>query len=271
MNLMLFEAHELTRAGQVVLRDRRAEHLIRVLRVRPGQRLQAGVWRGARGTAEVLSASPTEVGLRVDLVGPPPAVPKVDLVLALPRPKVLSRALEIAASFGVRHVDLVNAWRVDKSYFDSPKLETEELARHARLGCEQGGCSWLPDITVHRLFLPFLEEELKPRLEQQGLRHRLLAHPHSPTWLDAPLELDAKDHVVLAIGPEGGWIDQEISSFRDADFLPVALSRAILRVESALAAGLAQLELIRHSVGLRDPVSDPKLTRQSQNQTGRSV
>jgi RsmE family RNA methyltransferase len=173
----------------------------------------------------------------------------VDLVLALPRPKVLSRVIETAASFGVRRIDLVNAWRVEKAYFSSPRLGGEALLAHARLGCEQGGHGWLPDIAVHPRFVSFVDQELGPRPGDL----RLLAHPSSPTWLEQVPPVGPEAPVTVAIGPEGGWIDREVESLLGQGFLPVAISRRILRVESAVAAVLSGLELLgRLAIGRRE-------------------
>ena len=70
---------------------------------------------------------------------------------------------------------------------------------------------------------------------------RLIAHPHAP-----PIEsvvLDVKPTVV-AIGPEGGWIDRELETFVERGFKPVSIGTPILRVEAAVAAALGQLELL---------------------------
>lgn len=245
MNLLLFEASEIDPSGRVRLRDRRAAHLLQVLRVQPGQSLRAALWRGPLGSAEVERVDAGEVTLKVELEALPPPPPAVDLVVALPRPKVLSRMLETAAAFGIRRIDLVNAWRVDKAYFASPRLELRELIQHARLGCEQGAHPWLPEVSVHRLFLPFLQEHLASRLAGENIQHRWVAHPHATTWLEQAPGLTREGRVVLALGPEGGWIQPELASFATLGFLPVRVSGAILRVESALAALLAGLEVAR--------------------------
>jgi RsmE family RNA methyltransferase len=246
VNLLLFEPHELDDAGRVRICDRRAAHLIEVLRPSPGQRLRAGLWRGPLGSAEVLCVGQTEVTLAVELEKLEPPPPLVDLVLALPRPKVLSRVIETAASFGVRRIDLVNAWRVEKAYFSSPRLARETLLAHARLGCEQGGHGWLPDIAVHPRFVSFVDQELGPRPGSL----RLIAHPPSPTWLEQVPSPGPEAPVTAAIGPEGGWIDREVESLLGQGFVPVAISRRILRVESVVAAVLSGLELLgRQAIG----------------------
>jgi 16S rRNA (uracil1498-N3)-methyltransferase len=244
VNLLLFDPEEIDARGKVRLQGRRAAHLLEVLRAKPGQRLRAGLWRGPLGTAEVMEVTDSEVMLVVGLETGTPLPPRVDLVLALPRPKVLSRVIETAASFGVRRIDLVNAWRVEKAYFSSPRLGEDALVAHARLGCEQGGHGWLPEIAVHPRFVSFLERDLGPRLGREGSKDRLLAHPASTTWLEEVPWHGSEAPLTVAIGPEGGWIDQELASLEGHGFLPFALSRAVLRVESFVAAVLSGLEMI---------------------------
>ncbi len=128
MNLILLE--ELDDRGLAVLRGARARHVREVLGVVVGDEVRVGVVRGGRGLARVTEITDEAVVLRCRVGDAPPA-PWLDVVLAVPRPKVLARVLEALASFGVRRIDLVNAWRVDRSYFASPKLAAEALRRLA--------------------------------------------------------------------------------------------------------------------------------------------
>ena len=236
MNLLLLEEDEI--GPEVRISGRRARHLLEVLRARPGRRLRAGRVRGALGEATVLEIGRDWVTLSVAWSEGAPPPPSVDLVLALPRPKVLSRVLQTAACLGVRRIDLVNAWRVEKGYFDSPRLKPERVERDLRLGCEQGGHTFVPHWAVHRRLMAFVEEHL-PRLPPAT---SLLAHPGSPAGVEAAGDADA---IRLAIGPEGGWIAREVATFAQAGFTPVTLSQSVLRTEVAVAAALTGLELIR--------------------------
>jgi 16S rRNA (uracil1498-N3)-methyltransferase len=241
VNLLLVEPGEIDAGGDALLTGRRARHLAEVLRARVGDRLRAGVIRGGRGRAEVLELAPDRARLHLALDQPPSPAPPVELVLAVPRPKALARALETAAALGVARIDLVNAWRVDKAYFQSARLDREALRHDLVLGCEQGGSTWLPDIEVHRLLVPFLTEVLPPRLAG---RRRLLAHPGAPP-LETALRPGDPTPTVLAIGPDGGWIGKELDSFTALGFTPVSLGAGVLRTDAAVAALLAQLELLR--------------------------
>jgi RsmE family RNA methyltransferase len=164
---------------------------------------------------------------------PPPSA-DVTLVLAVPRPKVLNRVIASAVSMGIKRIVLVNAWRVEKSYWSSPRMDPESLRLQAILGLEQAKDTVLPSIEVRRLFRPFVENEL-PSIAR-GTR-ALVAHP--PASEACPRTV--AEPATLAIGPEGGFIDAEIASLERAGFTPVSLGPRVLRVETVIAAILGRL------------------------------
>ncbi|HEY5961250.1 MAG TPA: hypothetical protein VIV60_32055, partial [Polyangiaceae bacterium] len=133
MNLLLIDRDELDPAGLVRLSGRRAEHLRSVVGVKVGQCLKAGIVRGRLGEAQVLAVGEC-IELSMPLLAEDLAhsesepVPDVDLIVAVPRPKALPRIIQSLASFGVRRIDVINAWRVDASYFKSHKLHPAALA-----------------------------------------------------------------------------------------------------------------------------------------------
>lgn len=235
MNLLLVDRDELD--GDVcALADRRAEHLRRVLGVNVGQVVRAGIVGGAVGSAEVISDDGATIALRVTATAAPPPPLELDLVLAVPRPKVLSRVVETCAAFAVRSIALTNAWRVDKSYLRSPRLEPAALAHAARLGAEQGATTHVPHIAVYDRLMGLLDDRYAG--SDGGLR--LVAHPAAPAIETVASTLPA----VLAIGPEGGWIARELDTFVARGFVPCSLGAPILRVESAVAALLGQLLVV---------------------------
>ncbi len=175
-----------------------------------------------------------DTALEMDLTldaDPPPPLP-LTLILALPRPKVLNRTIAAAVSLGVKRIYLINAWRVEKSYWKSPKLD--HLGEQAILGLEQAKDTVMPTIELRRLFRPFVESEL-PSLAA-GTR-ALAAHPPAPT----PCPRAVAEPVTLAIGPEGGFIAEEMASLEGIGFTPVHLGHRVLRVETAVAAIIARL------------------------------
>jgi 16S rRNA (uracil1498-N3)-methyltransferase len=248
VNLLLVDPAELASDGTCTLRDRRALHLRAVIGAGVGERVRAGVVGGGLGSAELLSDDGAAITLRLAITEPAPPPQPIELVLAVPRPKVLTRVVEAAAAFGVARIDLTNAWRVDKSYLRSPRLEPDALALAARIGAEQGATTHLPPIAVHRRLMALLDARWPgpPAV-------KLVAHPGAPPIETAvPRSLAPIALVALAVGPEGGWIDRELETFVARGFSPVSLGAPILRVETAVAAALGQLLLLLRRAAVTD-------------------
>ena len=251
MNLLLIEVAELREDCVFTIADRRAHHLRTVLGVQVGSTVRTGVLGQHIGNSEVLEVTNDSITLRYDMVTLGPMPMPVDLVLAVPRPKVITRTIEIAASFGVRRIDLTNAWRVDKSYFGSPRLSPDALALAARYGAEQGATIHIPPIRIHDRFMGLLDDRFVGIPVK--MRHavyteptlRLVAHPDAPPIEEVVTE---RDRIALAIGPEGGWIERELETFVSRGFKPVSLGGPILRVEAAVASALGQLLLIQRQL-----------------------
>lgn len=241
MNLLLLEPGEIGPDGEVVVRERRALHLVQVLKAAPGQVLQAGVVDGDLGEAEVLAIGDDGVRLRVRLHTPAPPPTGDVLLLAVPRPKVLLRMLELAAALGYDEIALFRSWRVDKSHLESQAMVPEVQQEHLRLGLEQARRTRLPRVRSFLRFRPFVEDDL-PRLPLPA--HRLCAHP--PASLStAELRLSRAQPFALAVGPEGGFLPWEVEQLARAGFTPVRMHSHPLRTEAALAALHAQLDLLR--------------------------
>lgn len=223
MNLLLLTEEDFAPDGTARLRGRRLAHALQVLGAAAGDTLRAGLLRGRTGTARVLSATADELVLQPDLTDEPPPRPGIDLLLALPRPKALRKILPAVAALGVDTLVLVNAARVEKSYFQSAVLrEIEALLLE---GLEQARDTRPPRVLVRDRFRPFVEDELDGLLRKE---RRLAAHPLAP----APLERGAP--AALAIGPEGGWVPFELELLAAQGFAGVSLGPRVLRVEVAV-------------------------------------
>lgn len=251
MNRILFEGHELQPDGTVVLRDARATHIRKVLGAEIGQQLQVGLLNGLAGVGRVQALEPDRVQLAVTLNVEVPA-PWVDLILAVPRPKVLKRLWAQLAALGVGRIVLINAARVEREYFATHWIQEAHWRPLLIEGLTQAGTTQLPTISVERRFRPFVED----RLDQEfpGTL-RLVAHPKdNPAWCNLPAcgrdpasgRRDAcTTKVVLAIGPEGGWTPFEIELLEQHGFAHFTLGSRTLRTDTACIALLAVLEFLR--------------------------
>lgn len=234
MNLLLLEEADFIAADRVVLRDRRLTHMQEVHRVAVGDSLRVGRIGGLMGAAEVLRLESGEAELQVTLDQPPPAKLPLTLILALPRPKMLRRVFQTVATMGVANVVLVNSYRVEKSFWQTPFLEPEAIREQLILGLEQARDTVLPNISIEKRFKPYVEDRLPAIVDGTlGLVGHPGNHPPCPRGLNEP--------VTLAIGPEGGWIPYEIDLLGKAGLQPVQLGERILRVETAVTALLARL------------------------------
>ncbi|BAV72476.1 16S ribosomal RNA methyltransferase [Pseudomonas chlororaphis subsp. aurantiaca] len=234
MNLLLLEEADFIAADRVILRDRRLTHMQEVHRAAVGDSLRVGRIGGLMGSAELLRLEPGEAELQVSLDLPPPAKLPLSLVLALPRPKMLRRVLQTVAAMGVPRLVLVNSYRVEKSFWQTPFLEPEAIREQLILGLEQARDSVLPEVVIEKRFKPFVEDRLPALVEGTlGLVGHPGQYPACPRGLDEP--------VTLAIGPEGGWIPYEIDLLGKSGLQPVQLGERILRVETAVTALLARL------------------------------
>ncbi len=238
MNLLILYPSDfndaLSPAGDVILNDRRAQHLLTVNGVTVGSQVRAGMLNGQIGSAEVTACDQASVRLQVTLNSlPPPPLP-LHLVVALPRPKMVKRILQTIATMGVKQLTFINSYRVEKSYWQSPWLQELQIREQLLLGLEQGVDTLLPEIRLVKRFKPFVEDEL-PGLCQG--RRALLAHPRNA----APCPDATREDTLLVIGPEGGFIDYEVDKLTEAGCTPVHLGPRILRVETAVPVLLAKL------------------------------
>ena len=234
MNLILLFDDDFLDDAHVRLHGRRLQHVTSVHRAAVGDTLTVGRMNGSAGRGVVTRLDGEALEMRVTLdASPPPPLP-VTLVLALPRPKVLNRVLAGVSSMGVKRIFLINSWRVEKSYWKSPRTSEENLLMQRILGLEQARDTMLPTIEQRRFFRRFVEDEL-PAIAANTLA--LVAHPNAAR--ECPRQV--AQPVTLAIGPEGGFIAEEVASLERAGFTRVSLGERVLRVETAVTALIARL------------------------------
>ncbi len=234
MNLLLLEAADFVAADRVVLRDRRLQHIHDVHRAEAGETLRVGLLGDRMGSGRLVRLEASEAELTIDLHQPPPPKLPVTLLLALPRPKMLRRVLQTVAAMGVPRLVLLNSYRVEKSFWQTPFLAPEAIREQLLLGLEQARDTLLPEVSIEKRFKPFVEDRL-PGIAAgtRGLVGHPGDYPACPRALSEP--------ATLAIGPEGGWIPYEVDKLAAAGLQPVQLGERILRVETAVSALLARL------------------------------
>ena len=265
MNRILFNADELDADGRATFGGARAEHVLTILHGEVGQTLKTGVVDGLIGTGviERIEGEMVTVKCVHDREAPPPWI---DLILAPPRPRAMKRLLPQLAAMGVGRIVLVGAAKVEKAFWGAQLLK-EAIYRPLLVdGLMQAGTTALPTIQIERAFGRWLEGG---RFEEQfgGQKDRIVAHPSSISKVDNdpnalndlndpndPNDLNdlndpndpkglksAMDRPIIAIGPEGGWTDDEVSRLEAHGFRRMSLGPRILRTDTATIALLARL------------------------------
>ncbi|MCY4125035.1 MAG: 16S rRNA (uracil(1498)-N(3))-methyltransferase, partial [Pseudomonas sp.] len=137
MNLLLLEEADFIAADRVVLADRRFVHMQDVHGVAVGDTLRVGRINGLMGLATVQRLERHEAELHVSFDQAPPAKLPLTLVLAVPRPKMLRRLFQTVATLGVPRLILLNSYKVEKSFWQTPFLQRDVIRENLILGLEQ--------------------------------------------------------------------------------------------------------------------------------------
>src|SRR5690606_773524 len=135
-------------------------HLQEVHRASVGDSLRVGRLGGLMGQGQLLRLDDQAAELSLALQQPPPAKLPVTLLLALPRPKMLKRILQAIASQGVERLVLLNSYRVEKSFWQTPFLTPAAIREQLILGLEQARDTVLPEVIIEQRFKPFVEDRL---------------------------------------------------------------------------------------------------------------
>lgn len=241
VNIVLFSREELARP--LPLADRRARHIIEVLRRRPADEFDAGVLNGERGKARIDTIGEDAIRFTFTATHARQRPDPLALIIGLPRPQTARDMLRDATTLGVESMDFVLTEKSDANYAQSTLWQGGEWRRHAVAGAEQAFDPNLPDIRFG-----------------ETLRSTLAARNFSSTSCVAldnyaggeRLAIRAlrqlQDRVALAIGPERGWSDVDRALLREGGFEFVHLGPRVLRAETALVAALSIVKSARGSL-----------------------
>lgn len=229
MNLLIVQPEELSPDRRFTVTGERAEHIRTVLRAKTGDPVKTGFLNGNIGNSILLELEKGRAVLEAgDFRMPPPPPLPVSLVVSLPRPQSFKKVLHFAVSAGIKDLIFTHSARVEKSYWNSTALAPDAVRAETIEALEQGFDTVMPTIRFYRYLKEFLAESgtLFPPDSM-----KIIAHPGRPA--DA-LRRSGR-HTVLAVGPEGGYVNSEIDAFSAAGFVPAAFGDHILRVEFAAA------------------------------------
>lgn len=261
LNRLLYHAHELTgRTVTIPAGDRRATHVGQILKRSVGDTLRVGLVDGAPTDHALLAAIEPDGALRIELpadtpdVHTPPTAPRVDLLLALPRPLQLERILPMVAQLGVGTLVLAGARKVERSYWGSHMLRERDGAENTRNalldGLAQCGDTRLPTVLRAKNLKRWCEDDLDALFPRERVA-RIVAHPQRAGLPPHARLRDVAEpgggrgqesggepsRLLVAVGPEGGWDEpDEIALLEHHGFTLVTLGERVLRSDIAVVS-----------------------------------
>jgi 16S rRNA (uracil1498-N3)-methyltransferase len=225
-----FIADEVSKDGAALIGEH-AAHLARVLRARVGQEFDiaaASTVRCGRITHVADDRVEFELGEEVAAA----STASLTLLLAVFKFDRMEWAIEKCTELGVSQIVPVIARRTDAHLAAAAAKRVERWRRLALQAAEQSRRAAPPEIQMPLKLLQALSMEA-------GL-HIVLAESESQTLLRDLLDsAENKNEITLAVGPEGGWTEDELRQFQQSGWLSASLGNTILRAETAAIAATA--------------------------------
>lgn len=205
------------------------KHCHETLKPQIGDTIKVGIRNGNLGTAIVENFTQNLISLsQINCQTPPPKKLPLTVILAIPRPKVLRRLILDMTAMGVQKLYLVNSYRSEKSYWQTPFLT--KIDDYIVEGLQQA-CDTVPmQVELKKRLKPFVEDELPSLIDG---KQAIIAHPYASKHFCQVYQSDRE--TVLVIGAEGGWIDYEVELFAKVGFTPAHIGQRILRTENAVS------------------------------------
>lgn len=217
--------------NQAALVGDHAHHLARVLRAQVGQKMDivvGGVVR--RGVITSVRDDRIELELAEEITAS--ASPDVSLLLAIFKFDRLEWAIEKCTELGVRRIVPVITRRTDTHLAAAASKRVERWQRLVQQASEQSRRVDVPEIS-HPV-------QLKDAVREAATLRLLLAETEKQRRLRDALEANrASQSLLLAIGPEGGWTEDEIAMFTREGWISTSLGETILRAETAAISATA--------------------------------
>jgi 16S rRNA (uracil1498-N3)-methyltransferase len=212
-----------------------ARHLSQVLRIRPGETITVFDGCGRRAQAEVLTVSRDQVLLALGPAeSPPPPLPAITLVQAIPKGKNMDLIVQKAVELGVAKIQPL----VTRHTIVQPgERKSDKWRRNALEACKQCGQDTLPEITDPLDF----DSWLSTQSGASGLKLIASLAPGARSLREVLHASPATTEVTLLIGPEGDFSPAETTASLATGFIPVSLGTIVLRVETATLFCLSAL------------------------------
>ena len=226
--------------GTVTITGELLDHLRASLRVRPGERIWTGDDRRRRYLIEVSQVDRRT--LRGTIIeqrtGSPPSTPRLLLGQSLLKGERMDWTVQKLTELGAATiVPLVSEQTVVRPKQGRVTTQQERWQRIALEAAQQSERWNVPAVEAPRQASDFFASPGPAALKL------ILSERSTGQALNAiPLPSLPSDTIALAVGPEGGWREEELAAARAHDFIPVSLGTRILRAETAALAAVSVIQ-----------------------------
>jgi 16S rRNA (uracil1498-N3)-methyltransferase len=208
-----------------------AQHLSQVLRARVGQEFDITTGNTVR-RGHITAITPDRVEFELGTEIPASVPVQVTLVLSVFKFDRMEWAIEKCTELGAARIVPVIARRTESHLAAAATKRVDRWRRIALQAAEQSRRVSPPEISS-----PL---KLKDAAALSGSMRILLSETEPEVMLKDVLQSHSNDgEVILALGPEGGWTNEELKLFQEAGWISASLGSTILRAETAAIASLA--------------------------------
>jgi 16S rRNA (uracil1498-N3)-methyltransferase len=235
-------------AGSILeLPKETAAHIAKVLRARSGDELVLFNGDGREWSGSIESVRGNRVAA---VIGSPREVDSesrlaVTLVQCVPRGEKMDIVVQKATELGVARIVPVTSQRsvvrLDERQAHSKRAHWQAVAVSA---CEQCGRVRLPSIEGPAPLLHYLGQLAPTDQCRWVLEPEISAKAHGGNALGTGMQARPLSQVQIAVGPEGGFAQDELEAFRIAGFRRLALGPRVLRTETAAIAAIVWLQTL---------------------------
>ena len=227
MNRILFFQEEIDKP--LSLDDSRSLHIINILKLSEGDEISAGIVNGPFGKARITEINSGGIHFQFDFKGIPEPLSPLTLMIGLPRPPTTQRLLKDLTTIGVGRIIFIASDNTEKSYLSGHLWKGDKYRDFLVDGAQQAMTTAVPSVekyySVHKALSDIPEHSFKIVL--------------TPSSVNTPETFSPEQgcSCFLAVGPERGWSEREISMFREKGFIPFCLNNRVLRTETACLLG----------------------------------
>lgn len=230
MNSIILKAGRDTLTDPTVLK-----HIHQTLKLNQGDIVKATVLNHGIGKAKLLKL--TEEFAEFEFLEVEKKVePWFDIIVGASRPQTMKKILEHGTTFGAQSFHIFKAHLSEKSYLDSQIYNDKDLNELTTLGLSQSALYYrLPEIQKY---------QYNPASKFSEQTQKFVLDPYaSQSFLD--VTIDFTRPIVISFGPERGFTNDDLTIFKNNGFNSIKISSSILRVEHAIYATVAQLEMLK--------------------------